>query len=291
MIVAEGELPPKLKVSCGMLGDQACLRLLWGGTWTAETTDGYQVFEPGEDGITLYFGTQTRRMPISVTGSYKVMTIQLTTGAPSVLGGPPQVEIRDRILRFDDLVGHGRLTKRIDTTASYEHWISSIEAQMRRFLKTRSGDRPNPLSLAFERQFLAAPHFAISGFAEAHGVSTRTLERTIARDFGISPKFVQRRARALDMAAHLLGVGRPEEEPEMRLRYFDQSHLIREIRMFFGMSPTELVVGPHPLLRLNLESRQLRRLRALEELEAQFSGAAAPWRDPSTEPPFAGGPH
>ena len=71
--VAEGELPSDLTVRCGMLGDQACIRLIWGGVWTAETLDGHQVFDPGEEGITLYFGPQTRYMPVSVTGSYRVI--------------------------------------------------------------------------------------------------------------------------------------------------------------------------------------------------------------------------
>jgi AraC-like DNA-binding protein len=106
----------------------------------------------------------------------------------------------------------------------------------------------------------------------------------VARDFGISPKAVQRRARALDMAAALLGVARSEEEAQLRLRYFDQSHLIREIRHFFGMRPTDLSNGAHPLLRLNIESRQMRRLRALEELDERTSAGAIPWRDPTREP-------
>ena len=49
-----------------------------------------------------------------------------------------------------------------------------------------------------------------------------------------------RRARALDMAAVLLGVALEEEEQELRLRYFDQSHLIREMRHYFDMTPGQL---------------------------------------------------
>jgi AraC-like DNA-binding protein len=282
--VAEGELPTDHTVSCGMLGDQACLRLLWGGVWTADTADGHQVFDPGVDGITLYFGPQTRYTPISVTGSYRAITIHLTTGAPPVLGGPSQHELRDRIIVHDDLVGHGKLTGKVPKRRDYEAWMEAVEQQLRKFLDTTERPDTDPLTATFERECLAAPDFAISDFAEANGVSVRTLERAVRRDFGISPKLVQRRARALDMAATLLGVARPEEEPDMRLRYFDQSHLIREMRHFFGMRPTDLISRPHPFLSLNMESRQRRRLKALEELEELEANGAAPWRDPVAEP-------
>lgn len=287
--IAEGEMPPDVTVPCGILGDQAYIRLLWGGTWTAETLDGHQVFEPGEHGITLYCGTQTRLMPITVTGSYKMLTIHLTTGAPPVLAGPSQTELRDRIINHDKLVGHGKLTTKIPIDRPYEEWVVAAEEQLRRFLATTSRQLPDPLSVAFERECLASPDFAISDFAAAQGVSSRTLERSIKRDFGIAPRLVQRRARALDMAAVLLGVARPEEEPEMRLRYFDQSHLIREIRRFFDMRPSDLIKGDHPFLRLSIESRQRRRLKALEELEALEASGVAPWRDPVAEPRDFGG--
>ena len=282
--ISEGVLPDDLHVPCGMLGDQACMRLLWGGTWTADTLDGHQVFEPGEEGITLYFGPQTRYMPISVTGSYKAITIHLRTGAPPKLGGPSQAELRDRIIVHEEFVGHGKLTSKVPIENDYESWFLAVETQLRRFLATTTRRLPDALSVDFERECLVQPDFAICDFAAGHGVTGRTLERTIKRDFGMSPKLVQRRARALDMAATLLGVGRPEEEPDIRLRYFDQSHLIREMHKFFGMRPGQLLTGAHPFLRLNIESRQRRRLKALEELEALEASGVAPWRDPSAEP-------
>lgn len=282
--MAEGQLPSDLTVRCGMLGDQACLRLIWGGIWTAETRDGHEVFDPGTEGISLYFGPQTRYMPISVTGSYTVITVHVTTGAPPVLGGPSQAELRDRVIVHEDLIGHGKLTRKVPIQGTYDAWMNAVEQQLRRFLDTTKRRAPDPLAAAFERECLASPDFGIADFAASAGVSKRTLERAVQRDFGMAPKLVQRRARALDMAATLLGVARPEEEPEMRLRYFDQSHLIREMRDFFGMPPTDLASGAHPFLRLNLESRQRRRLKALEELEILEANGAAPWRDPVVEP-------
>lgn len=286
--MAEAEIPACTKISCGMLGDQPCMRLLWGGVWTAETRDGHQVFEPGEEGITLYFGAQSRYMPISVTGSYRAITIHLATGAPTVLAGPPQVDLIDRIAIHEEIVGHGKLTSKVDLDKDYEGWMQSLEVQLRKFLGKLDNRKPDPLSVAFERECLVAPDFSVSEFAAAHRVSTRTVERTVLRDFGVSPTLVLRRARALDMAAALLDVASPDEEAEIRLRYFDQSHLIREIRRFFGMKPSELVGRRHPFLSLNMESRQRRRLQAYAEIAREEESGVAPWRDRGFGPQAAG---
>lgn len=282
--VAEGEIPDGTTISCGMLGDQPCMRLLWGGVWTAQTRDGLKVFDPGEQGITLYFGAQTGFMPISVTGSYKAVTMHLATGAPAVLGGPPQIELVDRVLVHDEIVGHGKLTAKIPLEEDYEGWMLGLEVQMRKFLSYTERRLPDPLSGSFERECLVSPDFAVGEFAAAHSVSTRTVERAVLRDFGVSPTFVLRRARALDMAAALLDVARPDEENEIRLRYYDQSHLIREIRYFFGMTPGELSGRTHPFLTLNMESRQRRRALAQRELAEAEQQGIAPWRDRSQGP-------
>lgn len=282
--VAEGELPEGSTVSCGMLGDQPCFRLLWGGVWTAETRDGHRVFDPGDKGITLYFGTQSRYMPITVTGSYKCVTLHLATGAPAVLAGPPQIDLIDRIIIHEELVGHGKLTTKIALEEDYEGWMQALERQLRKFLDKNGRRMPDPLSAAFERECLVSPDFSIGDFADAHSVSTRTVERTVLRDFGLSPSLVLRRARALDMAAALLDVARPDEENEIRLRYYDQSHLIREIRHFFGMKPSELSGRQHPFLSLNMESRQRRRLKAQLELAEEEQRGIMPWRQRSSLP-------
>ena len=187
----------------------------------------------------------------------------------------------NRIVDYDALVGHGRLTSRIPLDQPHEAWFDALEHEMRRFVQRSGPAPPDPAIVDFERECLAGPDFSLAAFAEAHGISTRTLERKVTRDYGIGPKHVLRRARALDMAAKLLGVVMPREENAIDLRFYDQSHRIREIREFFGMTPSELENGAHPILRVNMEARQLRRLRSLDEIGP---GDPRPWRDPVAEP-------
>lgn len=261
--VSDMELPDGITLSGGMLTDHACMRVITGGVWTAETAEGHRVYDPGPDGMVLYFGPQTKFMPLTVTGSFRLLTMHLRAGANTVMGGPNQLEHRDCIVDHSELVGHGNLATRFKLDASDDDWLDAMERELRRFIEATGTRKPDPVTVGFEKVCLSRPDSPISQIARDLNVSPRTLERTVRRDYGLSPKKVLRRARALDMAAALLNVVDPEEEADLELRYFDQSHLIKEIRHFFGMTPGDLSDSPHPLLRNNLEIRQARRLEAI----------------------------
>lgn len=275
------EVPGGVEIADGMLNDHAIIRILFGGHWTAETADGTKVFHPGEDGMTLYFGPQTKVLPITVSGDFKVISIHLAAGGASAMGGPSKQDMLDQILDYDELVGHGKLSTRFKPDAGPADWLKAFEKELRTFLALNKSRLPDPVSVAFEHQMLANPSIPVTDFAASLETSKRTVERIVKRDYGLTPKQVARRARALDMAAALLGVAMEEEEAALRLRYFDQPHLIREIRHFFGTTPKALKTSPHPLLRLNLEVRQARRLQALAMLPPD---RIEPWRDPEAEP-------
>ncbi|ANU06627.1 helix-turn-helix domain-containing protein [Paraurantiacibacter namhicola] len=280
--VSEGELPPGVRVKCGMFVDHSCLRIIYRDPWTADTLDGQQVWDPGAEGKALYFGPQSRCMPLAIEGRYIAITLHFTAGAPSVLGGPPQSEMLDRIVEFDSIA---EVTKAVHRHAPldepYENWIIALEKVLGSYIDQIDAAEPDPLSLAFERQALVNPHLPVEDFCRRAGVGRRTLERIIKRDFGVTPKFAMRRARAMDMGAALLGVAREEDEAGLALRYTDQSHLIREIKSFFDLRPKDLKTGAHPFLRLSLEVRQRCRLDALKQLHPDEIG---PWRDPGSEP-------
>ena len=81
-------------------------------------------------------------------------------------------------------------------------------------------------------------------------------------------------ARALDIAANLIGVADSSEAEEIALRYTDQSHFIRDFTSFFGVTPHKFRAQPRPLLTITLEQRQA---RLLEELKRLRPGEHRPW--------------
>jgi hypothetical protein len=76
------------------------------------------------------------------------------------------------------------------------------------------------------------------------------------------------------MASVLRGVADRDEAEDLALRYYDQSHLIREFTDLFGMSPGQFVSTPLPILTAALETRQARRLEMMERLAP---GEIRPW--------------
>jgi len=73
------------------------------------------------------------------------------------------------------------------------------------------------------------------------GISTRSAQRLCKRYFGVSPSRLVKRYRAI-RAAMLLANPELSEAmlEEIRGIYFDQAHLIRDIRRYTGKTPTGL---------------------------------------------------
>ena len=281
--VAEGELPAGMQIDCGRVVDHPCMTIIYHDAWTSGTADGVKTWEPGEHGRALYFGPQTKCMPLSITGKYVAITLHFNAGAAHLLGFPENKEMLDRVIDIDELFGRKiPLGAIVPLDHDYEDWISALENRFLRPLVEAAGyERPDPIATEFEQQCLSNPEITVEEFAAGHSVSKRTIERIIKHTYGVTPKQALRRARVLDMGAALLDVARPEDKPEIELRYFDQSHRVKEVRSFFGIPPSQLKKGPHPFVRLSLEVRQRRRLDALNRLESDEIG---PWRDPNAEP-------
>lgn len=70
-------------------------------------------------------------------------------------------------------------------------------------------------------------------------LSDRQLARKVKYHFGIPPKFLARKYRAL-RAARLLIDADEDEADYLRDAFYDQSHMIREIKLFAGVTPKKL---------------------------------------------------
>jgi AraC-like DNA-binding protein len=269
--VAKVDAPADYVLRCGLFNDTAVLRVQLGGQWTAETADG-----PRQHGrAALIFGPHSRRMPISVRGSFISLGISLRPGTCHAMKGPKLADLVDRSVPFDDAgISSAALLAELDERAEPEAWALTLENFVRARVEAAGWVEPDPVTARFETIAFTDPGISIAAFARDCGVEKRTLERLVSRDFGMPPKQVLRRARALDIARHLRGVADQNEAEELALRYYDQSHLIREFTELFGMSPGQFVATPQPLLTLTLESRQSRRLEALERIGP---GDLRPW--------------
>ena len=264
---------PDYTLSCGLIYDTPVLRMLFDGDWTAETSKGTERYRRSA----LFFGPHSKSMPVTVKGNFSTLSVQLNPGAMGAFGPFPTEPTVDRIIPYNAFgFDEHALYERFDGLETPEEWLLEVEEIMREYLRHKRGKEPDPLSTAFDIAAFEDPNMKVSDFADEHGVSPKKIERVVKRDFGLSPKKVLRRARALDMAAALRGVGDRREAEEMALRFFDQSHLNREFMDFFGVSPVQFVKTPQPLLTLALEVRQARRLELLGRID---EGEKRPWMD------------
>ena len=266
------DIPDGHRIDCGLFNDTATIRIQMKGAWTAETANGPR----SHTRAALFFGPQAQRMPVSVTGSFISVGIALRPGCGYAVRGVNASDYVDQLLHCDELNLPGEMAlAALEQISEPEGWLLAMEAMIRMLVAEPGVAQPDPVSARFEELAFTNPSASVADFAQCCGITQRQLERIIRRDFGLPPKQVLRRARALDMASHLRGVADQAEAEELMLRYYDQSHLIREFTQLFGMSPKQFVARPQPILTLALESRQARRLELIERLEP---GAVRPWQ-------------
>ncbi len=91
--------------------------------------------------------------------------------------------------------------------------------------------------------------------------SERQVQRLIERYFGLPPQALQRKYRALRAAAYLaLPKLAPEFEAQLGEAFYDQSHMIREIQLFVGRTPSRLSDRKSPYLSEMLDQRNFREI-------------------------------
>lgn len=92
--------------------------------------------------------------------------------------------------------------------------------------------------------------------------SRRQMERLVARYFGFSPAALVRKMRAV-RAANLLAQPylTDEGEAEIAAAFYDQPHMIREIRRYCGYTPARLGGPEEPLFQTMLRMKNLDRLK------------------------------
>lgn len=263
--------PDDYVLDCSLLSDASIVRIQLEGHWQAETCDG-----PLEhDRAALLFGPMSKAMPVSVRGSFTSIGFALRPGVGHAVLGRNAADFVDRIVLLQDLgLESEMLLQSLEAAASPEDLLLVLEDWIRGVLATTGAKPPDEVSHRFDMLSLSDPTTNVAEFAKDCGISTRSLERICKRDFGLSPKQVLRRARAIDMASALRGVADSEEAEELELRFYDQSHMTHEFTKLFGMTPGQFMTTPQPLMTLSLESRQSRRLAMLERLAP---GADKPW--------------
>lgn len=97
--------------------------------------------------------------------------------------------------------------------------------------------------------------------------SRRQVERLVTRYFGLSPMALARKYRAVRAASLLAQPEISDEgEAEIAAAFYDQPHMIREIRRYCGYTPTRLGGPEEPLFQTMLRMKNLDRLKGFRTI-------------------------
>jgi AraC-like DNA-binding protein len=181
--------------------------------------------------------------------------VRFTAQGAASLGAPPG-EVLNRSVSLEDMLGRGRISELCERVCEARDDRARVEI-VEQFLL----ERPfvNDALVARATSLLAqAEALSVAETAEALGVSERQFERRFRNRVGVSPKQFARLARferAVSVAKLELpaATGRGGDAPELPpslatiaqvAGYYDQSHLVRDVREFARTTPKLLFLGP-----------------------------------------------
>lgn len=97
----------------------------------------------------------------------------------------------------------------------------------------------------------------VSDLVAATGLSDRQVARLTNRLYGGPPKLLARKYRALRCAVKIAIDHTPWQDLCDASTFYDQSHFIREIKHFVGLTPHQLMTDPTEVARLTLQRRDM----------------------------------
>lgn len=229
--------------------------------------DGTLRFADGTQGTSfpeLVLTPTTAAVEVDVAGPWAMIGAALSPLGWAALTGLHAGDHRDRIYDAGTLLGPAvqelGATLR-SSTANDEDMAAMLAGFIGPRLKVPPPDRiammkhvGDWLSSAFDPP--------VADLVARMGYSERQVQRLVERYFGASPKQLARKYRALRVAALL----QADDTSDARLAevtnlFFDQPHMIRELRHFLGRTPSRLKSDANPLLAATSGVRGYREVR------------------------------
>lgn len=220
----------------------------------------YRLIISGEATMYLPDGTEIPYVSPCVIGPRTMATRVVASGQPMKLFGcgilpagwasvmkRPAHECVNRILPAPELFAgqYKGVAERLITAPTLQEMADAVVGRTREIL---AGAKNEPLWLirAINEWLESSLSPDIDALEERTGLSRRQLERQTKHFFGAPPKLLVRKYRAL-RAANAIAQGTDDWHHYMDGTFYDQSHFIREIKEFTGMTPSAIRDARSPL--------------------------------------------
>ncbi|MCL9982167.1 MAG: helix-turn-helix domain-containing protein [Erythrobacter sp.] len=170
----------------------------------------------------------------------------LTHASWQRLANLPADRVHDQLIPAADILTPEQIASLESAAAACREGLIAPEALCEHLTEVIAAG-PHPLSADHEAVVEAILRWLASGFDPALAdlyasvdVSARQVQRICRRFFGVPPAQVLKRFRALRAAMVLSQPGlSPKLHDELMATFFDQAHLIRDIRRYTGRTPSQ----------------------------------------------------
>jgi len=212
--------------------------------------------EAGEEGAplaaqprALLVGSREGPLHVAPTGAFSTVGVRIRPGGLGRLAGTSASALSDGWASLETLFGASG--RRLVTALEAAPDVEARAGELTRFVRAALHPRRAPdarLAAAVQRLRERRGQASLHGLRRELGVSERWLERTFAREVGLSPRTLAALLR-LHGALEALGPGAVWAEVALAAGYFDQAHLSRDFRRYAGLPPTALLDALGPLAR------------------------------------------
>ena len=216
----------------------AQLRFLLEGTADLTFADG-SVY-PGKDAMLT--GPSTGAMHFDVKGPFRMLGVGILPAGWSALTSRSAADYTDKSVPARD-VFTAEVDKNLDLLRRCKdvQEMTAWADQVFRLLKPRIKPEVAAFTKMVDDWLESELNPPVKSLMEQAQQSSRQVLRTVNKLYGMPPKFLARKYRAL-RAARAYAEHNQEEILALEEAFYDQSHMIREIKLFAGTTPTRLRV-------------------------------------------------
>lgn len=236
--------------------DFAQFRFLLEGSGTYRFVDGHEQRAPAIQIV----GATTGPTHVRVEGPIHMVGVGiLPAGWPALLDFEASLLV-NRVIDATELFGNALngVADALRAAGSLEEKVE-IGSSLARSLMARGNSAAFDFTRIVDEWLESSPTPEIDALVAATGLSRRQVERRCNAYYGSPPKQLARKYRALK-ATIALARGDTEATTLLTEGFYDQSHFIREIKAFTGITPTTITDDLPTLVALTLKRTELREL-------------------------------
>jgi AraC-like DNA-binding protein len=241
--------------------DVAQFRFVLDGTGRIIFGDG----TTSEFGRVNILGPRTRASRIIVDGPGRVFGVGIRPSGWGAFTQRPAHDCANRLLSGHEIFGRKReaaLWDELKQASSFDEMVAISNARAGQFY-AQAGAKPHWFVTLVDQWLDASLSPDVKELQAAAGLSARQTERLAKQLYGAPPKLLARKYRAL-RTAHAISRGKGDWQSFIDEGYYDQSHCIREIKTFVGITPGAIRDHRSPLTAMTFDhSRLLGKFREL----------------------------